>query len=54
MQAVSGIKAGDLVYSERRAWTVEQVEAITHTGTQYFSPPWGGTAPSGWSNKVSV
>jgi kynurenine formamidase len=39
MQAVFGIKAEDLVYSEGRGWAVEQIEAITHTGP-HVDPPY--------------
>src|SRR5207302_551538 len=33
-----GVRAEDLVYSEGRGWAVEEVRAITHTGTHVDAP----------------
>src|SRR5947209_7678115 len=38
MQAFFGVTAEDLVYSGGRGWAVEQIDAITHTGTHVDAP----------------
>lgn len=38
MQSAFGVKPEDLVWSEGRGWAVEQIEAITHTGTHVDAP----------------
>jgi kynurenine formamidase len=38
MQQYLGIKPDDLVYSGGRGWAVEEVQAITHTGTHVDAP----------------
>ncbi len=38
MQHYFGIKPEDLVYSEGRGWAVEEIRAITHTGTHVDAP----------------
>ena len=38
MQQFFGISAEDLVYSEGRGWAVEEIKAITHTGTHVDAP----------------
>jgi kynurenine formamidase len=38
MQYAFGVKPEDLVWSEGRGWAVEQIEAITHTGTHVDAP----------------
>src|SRR6266404_7646798 len=38
MQSAFGIKPEDLVWSGGRGWAVEQIEAITHTGTHVDAP----------------
>jgi kynurenine formamidase len=38
MRLFFGIKPEDLVYSEGRGWAIEEVHAITHTGTHVDAP----------------
>ncbi len=38
MTQLFGIRPADLVYSEGRGWAVEEVRAITHTGTHVDAP----------------
>src|SRR6476660_6882945 len=38
VQRFFGVKPGDLVYSEGRGWAVEEIQAITHTGTHVDAP----------------
>jgi kynurenine formamidase len=38
MQQFFGIKSEDLVYSEGQGWAVEEIRAITHTGTHVDAP----------------
>jgi kynurenine formamidase len=38
MQQVLGVRAEDLVYSNGLGWAVEEVQAITHTGTHVDAP----------------
>ncbi len=38
MQQFFGIRPDDLVYSEGRGWAVEEIRAITHTGTHVDAP----------------
>src|SRR5262245_49169458 len=38
MQQFFGIKPDDLVYSNGLGWAVEEVQAITHTGTHVDAP----------------
>src|SRR5215475_10762448 len=38
MQHFLGIKPEDLVYSNGQGWAVEEVQAITHTGTHVDAP----------------
>ena len=45
MERFFGVKPEDLVYSEGRGWAIEEVQAITHTGTHVDAP--GHFAPGG-------
>jgi kynurenine formamidase len=38
MQLFFGIKSEDLVYSEGLGWAVEEIQALTHTGTHVDAP----------------
>src|SRR5215471_12992398 len=38
MQRFFGVTAEDLVYSEGKGWALEEVRAITHTGTHVDAP----------------
>lgn len=38
MQQFFGVKPEDLVYSDGQGWAVEEVQAITHTGTHVDAP----------------
>jgi kynurenine formamidase len=38
MQHLLGVKPADLVYSKGRGWAVEEVQALTHTGTHVDAP----------------
>ena len=38
MERFFGVKPEDLVYSEGRGWAIEEVQAITHTGTHVDAP----------------
>src|SRR5262245_47385442 len=38
MQQFFGVKAADLVWSNGLGWAVEEVQAITHTGTHVDAP----------------
>src|SRR5438105_1692893 len=38
MQHLFGVKAEDLVWSNGQGWAVEEVQAITHTGTHVDAP----------------
>ncbi len=38
MQQFFGVTPADLVYSNGEGWAVEQIEAITHTGTHVDAP----------------
>ncbi len=38
MQQFFGVTSADLVYSNGEGWAVEQIEAITHTGTHVDAP----------------
>jgi kynurenine formamidase len=38
MQQFFGVKPEDLVFSEGRGWAVEEIQAITHTGTHVDAP----------------
>jgi kynurenine formamidase len=38
MQHVFGVRPQDLVYSDGRGWAVEEVRALTHTGTHVDAP----------------
>ena len=38
MQQFFGVKREDLVYSSGRGWAVEEIQAITHTGTHVDAP----------------
>lgn len=38
MQRYFGVKAEDLVYSDGRGWAVEEITALTHTGTHVDAP----------------
>jgi len=47
MQQFFGIQPEDLVYSEGQGWAVEQVQAITHTGTHVDAPYHYGATSAG-------
>lgn len=47
MQEFFGVEPGDLVYSDGRGWAVEEVHAITHTGTHVDAPYHYGTSSQG-------
>ncbi len=47
MQQFFGIQPEDLVYSEGQGWAVEQVQAITHTGTHVDAPYHYGAKSAG-------
>lgn len=47
MQQFFGIQPEDLVYSEGQGWAVEQVQAITHTGTHVDAPYHYGVTSAG-------
>jgi kynurenine formamidase len=38
MQKFLGVKPADLVYSQGQGWAVEEIQAITHTGTHVDAP----------------
>ena len=38
MQQFFGVKAEDLVYSQGQGWAVEEIRAVTHTGTHVDAP----------------
>src|SRR5690349_20186308 len=38
MEQAFGVRADDLVYSGGRGWAVEEIQAITHTGTHVDAP----------------
>jgi kynurenine formamidase len=38
MQSLFGITAADLVYSQGGGWAIEEIQAITHTGTHVDAP----------------
>src|SRR3954454_17187935 len=47
MQKFFGVQAGDLVYSEGQGWAVEEIQAITHTGTHVDAPYHYGATSEG-------
>jgi kynurenine formamidase len=47
MQQFLGVKAGDLVYSNGQGWAVEEIQAITHTGTHVDAPYHYGATSEG-------
>src|SRR5437588_313413 len=47
MQQFFGVKPEDLVYSSGRGWAVEEIHAITHTGTHVDAPYHYGVTSEG-------
>ena len=47
MQQFFGVTPADLVYSKGEGWAVEQIEAITHTGTHVDAPYHYGSQSEG-------
>lgn len=47
MQQFFGIEPGDLVYSDGQGWALEEVRAITHTGTHVDAPYHYGATSEG-------
>jgi kynurenine formamidase len=47
MQQFFGVKAEDLVWSSGRGWAIEEVQAITHTGTHVDAPYHYGAVSEG-------
>src|SRR6201986_3428377 len=47
MQEFFGVNASDLVYSEGRGWAVEEIQAITQTGTHLDAPYHYGATSGG-------
>lgn len=45
MQQLFGVRAEDLVYSKGQGWAIEEIHAITHTGT-HVDAPWHYAATS--------
>lgn len=52
MQQFFGIQPEDLVYSEGQGWAVEQVQAITHTGTHVDAPYHYGAKSAGQPSRT--
>jgi kynurenine formamidase len=52
MQRFFGVKAEDLVYSAGRGWAIEEVRAITHTGTHVDAPYHYGPMSEGRSART--
>ena len=38
MQQFFGVRVEDLVWSEGKGWAIEEIQAITHTGTHVDAP----------------
>src|SRR5262245_48130149 len=47
MQQFFGVKPQDLVYSDGNGWAVEEIRAITHTGTHVDAPYHYGATSEG-------
>ncbi len=47
MQSLFGVTAADLVFSEGGGWAVEEIQAITHTGTHVDAPYHYGATSAG-------
>jgi hypothetical protein len=47
MQRFFGVKPEDLVYSAGQGWAVEEIQAITHTGTHVDAPYHYGSTSEG-------
>lgn len=47
MQRFFGVKPSDLVYSQGQGWAIEEVQAITHTGTHVDAPYHYGATSEG-------
>src|SRR5262245_35791927 len=47
MQRFFGVKAEDLIWSQGQGWAIEEIQAITHTGTHVDAPYHYGAVSEG-------